>query len=189
MSKPSDSLQDPDPGLPNIVVSAAAIVGALFIGVLVIALAYSGTRVPTVAEDGPSDAERWEFLRSRMDQEQRELSQYGWVNRSEGVVRLPIEAAMEKTILAISRGEDPLPSRAMAVETPVEETEAEDSGESAPEEMTDPEAGEESVPVEESVEEDVDAPTLDTEEAETADEASAEAEKSGEAEDGEENDS
>lgn len=183
MSNSSANLNDPEPGLPNVVVSALSIVGALLIGVVVVALAYSATRTTTVVEDGLSDAERWELLRSRMDQESRELSEFGWVNRNENIVRLPIEVAMEKTLVAINRGEDPLPSRAVAVEEAAPEAAApEEETETAAEEETpvseeEAPAAEEMPAEEESVEETTGEPA--PEETSGEEDSSAEAEEEG----------
>ncbi len=92
-----------EPSLPNIVVSAIAVTGGLVIMVIIAAIAYLPNRPDTVARPGPTSEDRREMLREKRDRDQRELGEYGWINRAEGRVRLPIDRAVELTVEEIER--------------------------------------------------------------------------------------
>ena len=49
----------------------------------------------TVARAGMSPAERRELLEEKQERDRAELEAYGWIDRSEGRVRLSIERAMD----------------------------------------------------------------------------------------------
>ena len=84
---------------------AAALFGglaaALAVSIIAIALIYSS------ALHGPSDAPRLQTAKPRLEidpaadlaafraQQQNELAHYGWIDRDHGVVRIPIDAAMQ----------------------------------------------------------------------------------------------
>ena len=76
---------------------AGALAGVLLIVVLLgIALKYTFVE-PTVA-GGLSDAQRFELLAKARAEDERLTTTYGWMDKGKGVVRLPVEVAMQKLI-------------------------------------------------------------------------------------------
>lgn len=53
---------------------------------------------PAVAPKGPEGRPAQEVLQEVRSQHEQELSSYGWVDKEKGVVRIPIERAMELLI-------------------------------------------------------------------------------------------
>ena|SRR5690625_590714 len=53
-----------------------------------------GSREPVVRNFRSSE-ERLEVLHDQREREQEELNSYGWINRDEEIVRLPVDRAME----------------------------------------------------------------------------------------------
>ncbi len=92
-----------EPSLPNIVASAVAVTGGLVIMVVIAAIAYLPNRPDTVARPGLSSEERRQVLEEKQTRSERELTRYGWINRGEGRVRLPIDRAMELAVVEIER--------------------------------------------------------------------------------------
>ena len=92
-----------EPSLPNIVASAVAVTGGLVIMVLIAAIAYLPNRPDTVARPGMSSEERRQVLEEKQTRAEREMTRYGWINRGEGRVRLPIDRAMELAVDEIER--------------------------------------------------------------------------------------
>jgi hypothetical protein len=65
----------------------------------------SPTGTPSVVPPPPLlQAQPWEDLRRYKEEQSRILSNYAWIDRNAGVVRIPIERAME---LVIERGPAP----------------------------------------------------------------------------------
>jgi hypothetical protein len=65
----------------------------------------SPTGTPSVVPPPPLlQAQPWEDLRRYREEQSRILSNYAWIDRNAGVVRIPIERAME---LVIERGPAP----------------------------------------------------------------------------------
>lgn len=52
---------------------------------------------PTVA-GGLTEAQRYELLTKTRAEDHKLLTTYGWVDKSKGIVRLPIDVAMQKLI-------------------------------------------------------------------------------------------
>ncbi|HEX2852944.1 MAG TPA: hypothetical protein VHO24_06880 [Opitutaceae bacterium] len=77
---------------------AAVFVGfALFLGVVY--YFYTSNRKPADARDGVrSTAQRREMLVELRKKEAELTTKYGWVDQKAGVVRLPIERAMDLTV-------------------------------------------------------------------------------------------
>jgi len=74
---------------------AGALAGVLAIGVLLVILVKFALVQPTVA-GAMTDQERYDLLSKHRADDQKLLSSYGWVDQSKGIVRLPIEVAMQK---------------------------------------------------------------------------------------------
>ncbi|HEY5706246.1 MAG TPA: hypothetical protein VIS96_11795 [Terrimicrobiaceae bacterium] len=69
------------------------------------AIRASPTGTPAVVPPPPAlQAQPWEDLRRYRDEQNRILLNYAWIDRKTGVVRIPIERAME---LVIERGPTP----------------------------------------------------------------------------------
>ena len=92
-----------EPSLPNIVASAVAVTGGLVIMVVIAAIAYLPNRPDTVARPGMSSEERRQVLEEKQTRSEREMTRYGWINRGDGRVRLPIDRAMELAVHEIER--------------------------------------------------------------------------------------
>ncbi len=73
--------------------------------VIVAAWLYLPDRHDTVARAGASPEERRELLVEKEARDRTELAEYGWIDESEGRVRLPIERAMELAVEEIGREE------------------------------------------------------------------------------------
>lgn len=89
-------------------ISVAAIFGCFAIFFLIVYLAYLPQRHGTAEVDLSQVAQedRWQYtpegrlarLNDVRAHEQTELSTYGWVDQKAGIVRLPIDRAMELTL-------------------------------------------------------------------------------------------
>ncbi len=99
MSNESTQQQPQVPLLP-----LAAIVGLFFLFLFLVFIFYVRERPPTVASGSLLPEERHELLRELRETEKETMTTYGWVDRDEGMVRLPIERAMELTIQEINGG-------------------------------------------------------------------------------------
>lgn len=99
MSKPSDT----EPSDRKVLFSAIGWIGVIFCFLLVLAVAYLPNRAPSQYE---ADAEVRYEIRNVVRGEQATLVEaYEWVNRDEGVVRIPVERAMRLTVEELRNGE------------------------------------------------------------------------------------
>ena len=92
-------------------VSVAAVFGCFALFLLIIWIAYLPQREKTDEADlsqvSPDD--RWQYspegradkLKDLRANEQTELTTYGWIDQKAGVVRLPIDRAMELTLQSL----------------------------------------------------------------------------------------
>lgn len=78
--------------------------GGFFLFVAVVAYFWLDRRPETVAFGGVTPEARVQLLRELQEREAEMLNQYGWIDRNEGVVRLPIARAMELSVDEINRG-------------------------------------------------------------------------------------
>lgn len=80
----------------------AILVGfALFL--ILIAFVYLRRQpAPLLENDGLAPAQRAQTLADLRTQDQQELTTYGWIDQGKGVVRLPIDRAMELEVRAIN---------------------------------------------------------------------------------------
>lgn len=95
----------PRPSGPGVFVSFVAIVGCFLAFALVVWLAYLPNRGPGVTVDIKQVSEdmQWKYSaegrRTRLDENRAreidELNNYAWVDQSAGIVRVPIDTAME----------------------------------------------------------------------------------------------
>jgi hypothetical protein len=76
---------------------AGALAGVLLIVVL-LAIAVKYTLVEPRVAGGLSDEQRFELLAKARAEDERLTTTYGWMDKSKGVVRLPVDVAMQKLI-------------------------------------------------------------------------------------------
>lgn len=97
MSKQHHSGQmPPEPSDSNTLLSAGAWIGVFFLFALIVLIAYLPNRSVSMEEE---DAKVRHSIRADIDTRQIRLAQnYDWVNRNDGIVRLPIDRAMELTV-------------------------------------------------------------------------------------------
>jgi hypothetical protein len=92
-------------------VSVAAVFGCFALFLVIIYIAYLPQREKTDEADlsQVSADDRWQYspegraakLQDLRDHEQGELDTYGWIDQNAGVVRLPIDRAMELTVQSL----------------------------------------------------------------------------------------
>jgi hypothetical protein len=92
-------------------VSVAAVLGCFALFLLIIYIAYLPQREKTDEADlsQVSADDRWQYspegraakLQDLRAHEQTELTTYGWIDEKAGVVRLPIDRAMELTVQSL----------------------------------------------------------------------------------------
>ncbi len=86
----------PEPSDSNVLLSAGGWIGAFFLFALIVFIAYLPNRSVSMEDE---EAKVRHSIRADIDARQIRLSQnYDWVNRNDGVVRLPIDRAMELTV-------------------------------------------------------------------------------------------
>lgn len=86
----------PEPDDKKVLISAMGWIGAMMLFAIIVLIAYVPMR--SKAPGANHDATRFE-IKEGVDNEQRKLvGSYGWVNQAEGVVRIPVERAMELVV-------------------------------------------------------------------------------------------
>ncbi|MCC5834405.1 MAG: hypothetical protein JJU20_06705 [Opitutales bacterium] len=98
MSNPQQSHDqtDPEPSDRKILFSALGWLGVFFLFALIVVIAYLPNRAASQYE---VDKEaRFEIKRNLDARQERLATTYDWVSQSNGVVRVPIERAMELTV-------------------------------------------------------------------------------------------
>lgn len=76
---------------------AGTLAGVLLIVVL-LAIALKYTLVEPTVAGGLTDEQRFELLAKARSEDERLLNTYGWVDKGKGIVRLPVDVAMQKLI-------------------------------------------------------------------------------------------
>lgn len=99
MSNPSPDLS-PEPSDAKALTSALGWVGVILLFALIVFIAYLPNRPPPV--DHAVVEARLSTLAELRAREHSLLHSYAWVDASSGVVRIPIERAMELTVARIS---------------------------------------------------------------------------------------
>lgn len=92
----SHSTLDPEPSDRKVLFSAIGWVGVMFIFALIVLIAYVDRRrdLPESFFDGERIA-----IRDRVVSEQTErIGSYGWESQPDGIVRIPVERAMELVV-------------------------------------------------------------------------------------------
>jgi len=78
--------------------TAAAVIGGFLIFVLILVVAYLPNKPAPLPEGTKTQEERAAILRDLRAKELAGATTYGWVDQTKGVVRIPIERAMELTV-------------------------------------------------------------------------------------------
>ena len=76
---------------------SGALAGVLSMAVLLLILLNFALVHPTVA-GAMTDQERYDLLSKSRADDQKLLTSYGWVDQSKGIVRLPIDVAMQQLV-------------------------------------------------------------------------------------------
>ena len=84
----------------------ALVIGGFFLFLAIAAFAWLDRRPPTVAWGGQEAAERREILKEQTERERAVLEQYGWIDRDAGIVRLPVERAMDLWLEEMNGGRE-----------------------------------------------------------------------------------
>ena len=90
-------MSDPAPK-SGFFVTAVAVIGGFLIFVLILVIAYLPNPPVPLPEGTKTPEERATILRELRAREAYAATNYGWVDQTKGVVRLPIERAMQLTI-------------------------------------------------------------------------------------------
>ena len=78
--------------------TAAAVVGGFAIFILILVVAYLPNKPAPLPEGTKTPEERAAILRELRAKETAAATTYGWVDQTKGVVRIPIERAMQLTV-------------------------------------------------------------------------------------------
>lgn len=79
-------------------VTGAAVIGGFLIFVLILVIAYLPNKPEPLAQGTKTPEERAVILRELRAKEVAGATTYGWVDQTKGVVRIPIERAMQLTV-------------------------------------------------------------------------------------------
>lgn len=82
----------------NFWVTLAAVIGGFAIFLLILFIAYLPQAPAPLPEGSKTPAERAALLADLRAKEKAAVSTYGWVDKDKGVVRLPVDRAVELTI-------------------------------------------------------------------------------------------
>lgn len=82
------------------------ILAGFFVFAGVVAFTWSEIRPDTIAWGGRSPEERIQILREQREREREQLTEYGWVDREEGIVRLPVERGMELVLEELNQEQE-----------------------------------------------------------------------------------
>jgi hypothetical protein len=78
--------------------TAAAVIGGFAIFILILVVAYLPNKPAPLPEGTKTPEERATILRELRAKETAAATTYGWVDQTKGVVRVPIERAMQLTV-------------------------------------------------------------------------------------------
>jgi hypothetical protein len=79
-------------------VTAAAVLGGFLVFVLILAIAYLPNKPAPVTPGTKTPEERAAILRELVAKEVAAATTYGWVDQGKGIVRIPIDRAVQLTI-------------------------------------------------------------------------------------------
>lgn len=84
-------------------ITALAAVGGFLIFGLILLIAYFPNRAQPIPQGTKTDKERADILTELRSRETDLSTSYGWVDQSKGIVRVPIERAMQLTLEDLNR--------------------------------------------------------------------------------------
>jgi hypothetical protein len=79
-------------------ITAAAVIGGFLIFALILVVAYLPNKPEALPQGTKTPEERATILRELRAKETAAATSYGWVDQTKGVVRIPIERAMQLTV-------------------------------------------------------------------------------------------
>lgn len=91
------------PAKTNFWITVAALVGGFAIFALILLVAYLPQKPAPVGEGAKTQEERVRLLNEQRANEKTAATSYGWVDQTQGVVRLPLDRAVELTIQEINQ--------------------------------------------------------------------------------------
>lgn len=80
-------------------------IGGFCLFAIVIAFVWKDRSPPAVAQGGLPAEERAALLQKHREEEQQTLTTYGWVDQANGVVRIPVERAMDLVLEELNQGQ------------------------------------------------------------------------------------
>lgn len=83
--------------------TAVAVIGGFLIFVLILIIAYLPNKPEPLPQGTKTPEERAAILRDLRAREAAAANSYGWVDQPKGIVRVPIERAMQLTLDDINR--------------------------------------------------------------------------------------
>jgi len=102
----------PNPSSLNQVLSVAAVIGSFLVFGFLLCLIYLPNRPQAFPVGSVPPAERAQRLSDLRAEEVRLANGYSWIDREKGIVRLPIEQAMDLTLQEFSdRSSDSAPEK------------------------------------------------------------------------------
>jgi hypothetical protein len=85
-----------EPSDRKVLISALGWLGVIFVFLLILAVAYLPNR--SVSQEEIAAAERMSIRNATRGEQTRLVTSYEWVDRENGVVRIPVERAMKLTV-------------------------------------------------------------------------------------------
>ncbi|MEX0326613.1 MAG: hypothetical protein AB3N33_11060 [Puniceicoccaceae bacterium] len=87
---------DKEPSDSTVLISALGWIGVCLVFLLVVAVAYLPNRA--VPQEEKDAAIRYQIRNEVRGEQTRLVNSYEWINQAEGVVRIPVERAVELTV-------------------------------------------------------------------------------------------
>lgn len=97
-----DSSLPPEPSDRKALFSAIGWIGAIFIFAIIVGIVYVPNRDQLPGRS--FDEERFAIRAEVEAAQNRKISRYAWENRAEGIVRIPVERAMELVVRDLRNG-------------------------------------------------------------------------------------
>lgn len=94
----SDASASPAPTTGSFAATLLAALGGFVIFILILVVAYLPNRAAPAGDGVKTPAERKSALIELQGKERTAATSYGWIDKDKGVVRLPIDRAIELTL-------------------------------------------------------------------------------------------
>jgi hypothetical protein len=101
----SNDPHTPEPSDNKLLLSALGWLGVIFVFLFIVAVAYLPNRGPSAEEIAAT--ERYAILSEVKGEQAQLISSYSWVNQNDGVVRMPIERALQLSVAELKERELP----------------------------------------------------------------------------------